>query len=69
MILSLAATILLPVLASATQTQVIPLSGMGEPGEQPVQWDFRIDSGRGAGQWTKIRVPSCWEQEGFGAYY
>src|SRR5688572_7094734 len=42
---------------------------MGEPGEQPVQWDFRIDSGRGAGQWTKIRVPSCWEQEGFGAYY
>jgi hypothetical protein len=69
MILSLAAALLLPVLASATQTQVIPLSGMGEPGEQPVQWDFRIDSGRGAGQWSKIRVPSCWEQEGFGAYY
>ena len=68
-ILSLAAAILLPILANANQTQVIPLSGMGQPGEPPVQWDFRIDSGRGAGQWTKIRVPSCWEQEGFGAYY
>lgn len=69
MILGLAAAFLLPVLASAAQTQVVPLSGMGEPGEQPVHWDFRIDSGRGAGQWTRIRVPSCWEQEGFGSYY
>lgn len=67
--LGLVATLLLPLAASATQTQVVPLSGMGEPGEQPVHWDFRIDNGRGAGQWTRIRVPSCWEQEGFGAYY
>lgn len=65
----LAATLLLPALAAAAQTQVLPLSGMGEPGEPPVQWDFRIDNGRGAGQWTRIRVPSCWEQQGFGTYY
>lgn len=69
MIFGWAATWLLPAWVSAAQTQVIPLSGMGEPGEQPVQWDFRLDNGRGAGQWTKIRVPSCWEQEGFGSYY
>ena len=68
-ILGLAAALLLPVLAGAAPTQIVPLSGMGEPGEQPVQWDFRIDSGRGAGQWTRIRVPSCWEQEGVGTYY
>jgi hypothetical protein len=68
-ILGLAAAFLLPALAGATQTQIVPLSGMGEAGEQPVHWDFRIDSGRGAGQWARVRVPSCWEQEGFGAYY
>jgi hypothetical protein len=67
--LAMAAALWLPVLAGAAQTQVVPLSGMGEPGEQPVHWQFRIDSGRGAGQWTRIRVPSCWEQEGFGTYY
>jgi len=68
-ILCLTVMVWLPAWAGATQTQTIPLSGMGEPGEAPVQWDFRLDSGRGAGQWTKIRVPSCWEQEGFGTYY
>lgn len=65
----MAAILLLPLLAGAAETQVIALSALGEPGEQPVLWDFRIDNGRGAGQWTKIRVPSCWEQEGFGTYY
>ena len=69
MILGPAAAWLLPLLANATPTQIVPLSGMGEPGEQPVLWDFRIDNGRGAGGWTRIRVPSCWEQEGFGTYY
>lgn len=34
-----------------------------------MQWDFRIDRGRGAGKWKQIRMPSCWEQEGFGTYY
>ena len=47
----------------------MPLSGMGEAGEQPVYWDFKLDTGRGSGKWGKIAVPSCWEQQGFGAYY
>ncbi|HEY0685890.1 MAG TPA: glycoside hydrolase family 2 TIM barrel-domain containing protein [Steroidobacter sp.] len=55
--------------AVAAPTEVLPLSGMGEPGEAAVYWDFRLDAGRGAGKWNRIRVPSCWEQEGFGAYY
>lgn len=62
----------LPVLANAVGpvgTQVLPLSGMGEAGEAPVYWDFRLDSGRGSGAWRKIPVPSCWEAQGFGAYY
>jgi len=60
---------LLPSLAGAVTTQVMPLSGMGEAGEKPVYWDFRLDAGRGSGTWAKILVPSCWEQQGFGAYY
>jgi hypothetical protein len=64
------ASLLAPSIVTAgPRTEVIPLSGMGEPGEEPVYWDFRIDAGRGAGDWTRIRVPSCWEQEGFSAYY
>ncbi len=55
--------------AIARETQVLPLSGMGEAGEAPIYWDFRLDSGRGSGKWTRIAVPSCWEQQGFGAYY
>jgi hypothetical protein len=47
----------------------MPLSGMGHDGEAPVYWDFKLDTGRGSGAWTRIRVPSCWEQEGFGTYY
>ncbi|MEO8063951.1 MAG: glycoside hydrolase family 2 TIM barrel-domain containing protein [Pseudomonadota bacterium] len=60
---------LLPSLAGAAATQILPLSGMGEAGEKPVYWDFKLDGGRGSGKWAKIPVPSCWEQQGFGAYY
>jgi hypothetical protein len=59
----------LPLVAAAAPTEVLPLSGMGEPGEGPVYWDFRLDTGRSAGAWKLIQVPSCWEQQGFGAYY
>jgi hypothetical protein len=59
----------LPALTFAATTEVLPLSGMGEDGEAPVYWDFRLDAGRGAGEWKRIVVPSCWEQQGFGAYY
>jgi hypothetical protein len=51
------------------ETLVMPLSGMGEAGEQPVYWDFKLDAGRASGKWAKIEVPSCWEQQGFGSYY
>jgi hypothetical protein len=33
-----------------------------------VNWDFFCTEGRKSGQWTTIQVPSCWEQQGFGAY-
>jgi hypothetical protein len=59
----------LPFVAHAQSTLVQPLSGMGEAGEEPAYWDFRLDAGRGSGEWKKIVVPSQWEQQGFGAYY
>lgn len=31
-------------------------------------WDFFCTSGRNSGVWTKIEVPSHWEQQGFGEY-
>lgn len=65
----LAALLLAPALACAAPTEILPLSGMGEANEAPVHWDFKLDAGRGAGQWQRILVPSCWEQQGFGAYY
>jgi hypothetical protein len=57
------------VMAHAEETQILPLSGMGAAGEKPVYWDFQLDSGRSSGRWTKIVVPSNWEQQGFGSYY
>lgn len=56
-------------LAAAQATKILPLSGMGEKDEAPVYWDFKLDNGRGGGQWQKIVVPSQWEQQGFGSYY
>jgi len=55
--------------ANVASTEILPLSGMGEAGEAPVYWDFRLDAGRGSGAWTRIVVPSNWEQQGFGSYY
>jgi glycosyl hydrolase family 2 len=65
----LAALLLAPALACAAPTEILPLSGMGAADEAPVYWDFKLDAGRGAGEWKRILVPSCWEQQGFGAYY
>ncbi len=31
-------------------------------------WDFFCTAGRNSGQWSKIEVPSHWEQQGFGEY-
>lgn len=65
----IAALALLPAAAGAAVTEVLPLSGMGDADEAPVYWDFRLDTGRGSGEWTRILMPSQWEQQGFGSYY
>lgn len=49
-----------------SKTQVRYLSGTGK--DDALLWDFFCTSGARAGLWTKIPVPSCWEQEGFGRY-
>lgn len=40
----------------------------GTDNNHTVSWDFFCTGGRKSGQWTTIQVPSCWEQQGFGAY-
>jgi beta-galactosidase/beta-glucuronidase len=50
----------------AQETDIHYLSGTDAA--NTVSWDFKISEGRRAGAWTKIAVPSCWEQQGFGAY-
>lgn len=52
--------------ATAAETETLYLSGRGSDDAQP--WDFYCTGGRNSGFWTKIAVPSCWEQQGFGAY-
>ncbi|HEY5756142.1 MAG TPA: glycoside hydrolase family 2 TIM barrel-domain containing protein [Steroidobacter sp.] len=54
--------------AQAQPTKIVPLSATGEASDAPVYWDFRIDQGRGAGEWRQIPVPSNWELQGFGTY-
>jgi len=48
------------------QKQVQYLSGRDN--KRTVSWDFYCTGGRKSGFWTTIAVPSCWEQQGFGAY-
>lgn len=50
----------------AQQKQVQYLSGTDN--KNTVAWDFFCTGGRNAGYWTKIQVPSHWEQQGFGSY-
>ena len=52
--------------ASAQQTELRYLSGTGP--EDAVLWDFWCSDGMNARKWSKIEVPSCWEQQGFGGY-
>ncbi len=42
------------------------LSGTGP--DDARGWEFRIDSGRRAGEWRVIPVPSNWELQGYGRY-
>lgn len=48
------------------ETETVYLSGTGS--DATVDWDFKVTSGRNSGEWTKIPVPSNWEQFGFGTY-
>lgn len=52
--------------ANARQTEIRYLSGTGP--EDAVTWDFWCSDGMNARKWSKIQVPSCWEQQGFGGY-
>ena len=51
---------------TAQQKQIQYLSGTDAA--HTVQWDFFCTAGRKSGEWKKIQVPSCWEQQGFGNY-
>ncbi|MDG1730757.1 MAG: glycoside hydrolase family 2 TIM barrel-domain containing protein [Algibacter sp.] len=50
----------------AQETQIQYLSGTGA--EDTVPWEFYCSDGMNSKNWTTIEVPSCWEQQGFGAY-
>jgi hypothetical protein len=52
--------------AWAAETEILRLSGEGK--DDAVPWEFFCTAGRRSGEWTTIRVPSCWELEGFGTY-
>lgn len=51
---------------SAQDTERLYLSGTGA--DHTVDWEFFCSAGMNSGKWTKIAVPSCWEQQGFGSY-
>jgi hypothetical protein len=53
-------------LTFSQETEKIYLSGKGF--DDAIEWDFYCTDGRKSGEWTKIPVPSCWEQHGFGIY-
>lgn len=36
--------------------------------DHTVKWNFWCSSGMNSQKWSKIDVPSCWEQQGFGGY-
>lgn len=53
-------------IVSAAETEIRYLSGTGP--DDTVEWDFFCTDGRNSRVWSKIAVPSCWEQQGFGTY-
>lgn len=50
----------------AQEKQIRYLSGTDNT--NTVDWEFFCTGGRNSGYWTKIPVPSHWEQQGFGSY-
>src|SRR5215213_3607105 len=53
-------------MARAQQTIIHYLSGTDK--DHTVPWDFMVTTGSKSGVWSKIAVPSCWEQQGFGTF-
>lgn len=53
-------------ISKTNEAQRIFLSGTDN--ENTKTWEFYCTSGRKSGMWTKIEVPSHWEQQGFGEY-
>ena len=54
------------ILVSAQQTETQYLSGLGLGNEKV--WKFYCSAGMNSGKWSKIKVPSQWELQGFGEY-
>lgn len=52
--------------SAAPKTVIEYLSGKGA--DDAVEWDFYVTEGMNSGEWSTIKVPSCWETEGFGQY-
>jgi beta-galactosidase/beta-glucuronidase len=50
----------------AQVTEIKYLSGKGS--DDAVEWNFFCTKGYKSGSWNKIKVPSCWETEGYGTY-
>lgn len=65
-IFKLTLLLLLAQLTYAQTTEIRYLSGTGA--DKTVEWQFFCSAGMNSGKWTTIQVPSCWEQQGFGAY-
>ena len=63
-IVTFTAIILAILSASAQQTELKYLSGHGP--EDAVKWEFWCSDGMNSQKWSKIDVPSCWEQLGYG---
>ena len=59
-------SVLVSGIVTAQTKQIQWLSGTDT--KHTVQWDFMCSAGRNSGAWSKIEVPSCWEQQGFGNY-
>lgn len=51
---------------TGTATAKIYLSGTDA--DHTATWQFYCSDGMNSRKWRKIQVPSCWEQQGFGAY-
>jgi hypothetical protein len=63
-------------LAWAGSAAAAPLPGLtdtmyltGIDADHPVDWQFRVATGRRSGSWSTIPTPSNWECQGFGSYH